>query len=167
MSRTPRSRKPFSILRQSVVVGEAVAVIFFFRRLRSYRGLGRCREVGSTDFQEGVGEVVSLSILRTLEKAIESCEVKVRPSFLTWRASSVSGLCGVLRRQFHQWQAAIHHGVVGVCESSDDVRLVRPHCRPPSRKPRLSALGPGTPFQRADRPCTLKQAMGNSKAFLH
>jgi len=124
--------------------------------------------VGSTDFQEGVGVVVSLSILRTLEKAIEGCEVKVRPSFLTWEGVICVRIVRSTekRRQFHQWQAAIQHGVVGVCESSDDVRLVRPHCRPPSRKPRLSALGPGTPFQRADRPCTLKQAMGNSKAFL-
>lgn len=29
--------------------------------------------------------------------------------------------------------AATGHGVVGVCEVSDEVRLVRPHCRPPKK----------------------------------
>lgn len=38
-----------------VVVGEAKAVdFFFFRRLRSYRGMGQCTEVGSTYFQKEV-----------------------------------------------------------------------------------------------------------------
>lgn len=68
--------------RQSVVVGEAEAVVFL-RRPKSYRGLGRCSEVGSTHFQEKVGVVVPLSILRALKKAMDSCEVKVRPIFLT------------------------------------------------------------------------------------
>lgn len=83
--------------RQSVWSEKLQPFDYFFRRLKSYRGLRRCTEVGNTHFQEEVGVVVSLSILRPYTKPSRACEVKVRPIFLTRRSSSVSGLSGVLR----------------------------------------------------------------------
>lgn len=73
MSRTPQSRKPFSIAANAWWWwSEKLGPFLFFRRLRSYRGLGRCSEVGSTHAQEDVGVVLSLSILRPWRKPLRA-----------------------------------------------------------------------------------------------
>lgn len=45
--------------------------------------------------------------------------------------------------------AAIRHGVVGVCEVSDEVRLVRPHCRPSKPEAQTLSIGAAVAFPEA------------------
>lgn len=132
---------------------------FVFRPPRSYRGLGQCSKVGNTHpilFSVWLYSYRSFGRRRG-HRTLRRLNVRplLRPLFLTWRVViSVRIERGVrlLRRGANFTNDKSHTPwCSGVCEVGDDVRSVRPMCRPAQAEVQIFSTGPESPSQRLNR----------------